>query len=46
MLFLNLLLYDDDEISTQKESIYAIIYPKNLKPRYHLFKIDAPENCY
>jgi hypothetical protein len=34
-------LYHDDEISTLK-SIYAIIYPKNLKPRYKLFKIDAP----
>ena len=35
-------LYDDDEVSTQKES-FVIIYPKELKPRYRLFKIDAPK---
>ena len=37
-------LYDDDEISTQTES-YSIIYPKELKPRYSLFKIDAAKDC-
>jgi transglutaminase-like putative cysteine protease len=35
-------LYDDDEITTQKSS-YSIIYPKELKPRYKLFKIDEPK---
>ena len=34
-------LHHDDEISIQK-AIYALIYPKALKPRYKLFKIDAP----
>jgi transglutaminase-like putative cysteine protease len=34
-------LYDDDEVATQKES-FVIIYPKELKPRYRLFKIDQP----
>ncbi len=35
-------LYDDDEVATQKES-FVIIYPKELKPRYRLFKIDQPK---
>ena len=35
-------LYEDDEVTTQKES-YKIIYPKELKPRYRLFKIDPPK---
>jgi len=35
-------LYRDDEITTQKTS-YSIIYPKELKPRYKLFKIDEPK---
>ena len=34
-------LYHDDEISIQK-SIYALIYPPSLKPRYKLFKVDKP----
>jgi transglutaminase-like putative cysteine protease len=35
-------LYNDDEISTQRIS-YSIIYPKELKPRYKLFKIEEPK---
>ncbi|HMG90696.1 MAG TPA: DUF3857 domain-containing transglutaminase family protein, partial [Chryseolinea sp.] len=35
-------LYNDDEVTTQKE-FFAIIYPKELKPRYRLFKIEAPK---
>src|SRR6478735_146506 len=35
-------LYNDDEIFTQK-SIYKIIYPGGLKPRYKLFKIPGPQ---
>lgn len=35
-------LYEDDEVSIQK-SAYSIIYPKELKPRYKLNKIDNPK---
>jgi len=35
-------LYTDDEIAIQKES-YSIVYPRNVKPRYRLFKIDQPK---
>jgi transglutaminase-like putative cysteine protease len=35
-------LYSDDEVATQKES-FVIIYPKDLKPRYRLFKIEQPQ---
>lgn len=35
-------LFDDDEITTQK-AIYSIIYPKELKPRYRLYKIEEPK---
>ncbi len=35
-------LYNDDEVATQKEK-FVIIYPKELKPRYRLFKIEAPK---
>ena len=35
-------LYEDDEVTTQKES-FVIVYPKELKPRYRLFKIDQPK---
>ncbi len=34
-------LYWDDEVATEKSS-YSIIYPKELKPRYKLFKIEEP----
>jgi len=35
-------LYTDDEVATQKES-FVVIYPKELKPRYRLFKIESPK---
>lgn len=35
-------LYDDDEITTQKAK-YSITYPKELKPRYKLYKIGEPK---
>ncbi|HEY9045744.1 MAG TPA: DUF3857 domain-containing protein [Ohtaekwangia sp.] len=35
-------LYEDDEISIQK-SVFTIIYPAPLKPRYKLFKIQEPK---
>lgn len=35
------MLYNDDEISIQR-STYQLIYPKNLKPRYRLFKVAEP----
>ncbi|HEX6891445.1 MAG TPA: DUF3857 and transglutaminase domain-containing protein [Chryseolinea sp.] len=35
-------LYEDDEITTQKAK-YTIVYPKELKPRYRLYKIDPPK---
>ncbi|WP_333818554.1 DUF3857 domain-containing transglutaminase family protein [Ohtaekwangia sp.] len=35
-------LYEDDEITIQKES-FTIIYPPALKPRYKLFKIEEPK---
>lgn len=35
-------LYTDDEVSTQKET-FSIIYPKEFKPRYQLFKIEPPK---
>jgi len=34
-------LYQDDEVSTEKSS-YSISYPKGLKPRYRLYKIEEP----
>ncbi len=34
-------LYRDDEVSTQHQT-YTISYPSELKPRYKLFKIEAP----
>ncbi len=34
-------LYTDDEIAIQKET-YSIVYPRNVKPRYRLYKIDQP----
>jgi transglutaminase-like putative cysteine protease len=35
-------LYNDDEVTTQKE-VFVIIYPKELKPRYRLFQLEAPK---
>lgn len=35
-------LYEDDEISAQK-TMYTLIYPPGLKPRYKLFKIPEPK---
>ena len=35
------LLYNDDEISTQK-SVYKIAYPEQLKPRFKTFKTGEP----
>lgn len=35
-------LYTDDEISIEKIS-YAIVYPKELKPRYRLYKLESPK---
>lgn len=35
-------LYTDDEVTTQRET-FAIIYPRELKPRYQLFKIESPK---
>jgi transglutaminase-like putative cysteine protease len=35
-------LYEDDEVTTLKEA-FVVIYPKELKPRYRLFKIEPPK---
>ena len=35
------LLYNDDEISTQK-SVYKMVYPVELKPRFKTFKTGEP----
>lgn len=35
-------LYRDDEISIQKSN-YAIVYPKELKPRYKTFNLKEPQ---
>ena len=36
------LLYNDDEVSTQK-SVYKIIYPEALKPRFKTFQTGEPK---
>lgn len=35
-------LFSDDEIATEKSS-YSIIYPRSLRPRYKLYKINEPK---
>ncbi len=38
------LLYNDDEISTQK-SVYKMVYPVSLKPRFKTFKTGEPKQA-
>lgn len=35
-------LFNDDEIATEKSS-YSITYPRSLRPRYKLYKINEPK---
>ncbi len=39
--FPDFFLYHDDEVSAQVIE-YSVIYPKDLKPRYKLFKVEEP----